>query len=82
MTAFANFKHEELHGLSGNQLQEKLFSEKGINWDKFPVWKKRGACVLKKEYLKEGTVRRRWETDTDIPIFSKDKNYIERFVYL
>ncbi|MCP1222794.1 tRNA(His) guanylyltransferase Thg1 family protein [Sebaldella sp. S0638] len=82
MTAFANFKHEELHGLSGNQLQEKLFSEKGINWDKFPVWKKRGACVLKKEYLKEGTVCRRWETDTDIPIFSKDKNYIERFVYL
>ena len=82
MAAFANFAHEELHGLSGNQLQEKLFSEKGINWDKFPTWKKRGACIIKKEYLKENAIRRRWETDLDIPLFSKDRNYVERFVYL
>ena len=53
MAAFANFAHKDLHGLCGNQLQEKLFSEKGINWDKFPTWKKRGACIIKKEYLKE-----------------------------
>ena len=82
MAAFANFAHKDLHGLSGNQLQEKLFSEKGINWDKFPTWKKRGACVIKKEYLKENAIRRRWETDLDIPLFSKDRNYVERFVYL
>ena len=82
MAAFANFAHEDLHGLSGNQMQEKLFSEKGINWDKFPTWKKRGACIIKKEYLKENAIRRRWETDLDIPLFSKDRNYVERFVYL
>lgn len=82
MAAFANFAHKDLHGLSGNQLQEKLFSEKGINWDKFPTWKKRGACIIKKEYLKENAMRRRWETDLDIPLFSKDRNYVERFVYL
>lgn len=82
MAAFANFVHKDLHGLSGNQLQEKLFSEKGINWDKFPTWKKRGACIIKKEYLKENAMRRRWETDLDIPLFSKDRNYVERFAYL
>ncbi|WP_435307507.1 tRNA(His) guanylyltransferase Thg1 family protein [Sebaldella termitidis] len=82
MAAFANFAHKDLYGLSGNQLQEKLFSEKGINWDKFPTWKKRGACIIKKEYLKENAMRRRWETDLDIPLFSKDRNYVERFVYL
>ena len=82
MAAFANFAHKDLHGLSGNQLREKLFSEKGINWDKFPTWKKRGACIIKKEYLKENAIRRRWETDLDIPLFSKDRNYVERFVYL
>ena len=82
MAAFANFAHKDLHGLSGNQLQEKLFSEKGINWDKVPTWKKRGACIIKKEYLKENAIRRRWETDLDIPLFSKDRNYVERFVYL
>lgn len=82
MTAFANFKHEELHGMNGNQLQDKLFLERDINWDKFPVWKKRGACIIKKEYLKENIIRKRWETDLEIPVFSKDKNYIERFVYL
>jgi tRNA(His) guanylyltransferase len=82
MAAFAEFKHKELHGLNKNQLQDKLFLERGINWDKFPTWKKRGACIIKKEYLKEGAVRKRWETDMEIPLFSKDKNYIERFVYL
>lgn len=28
----AHFSHKELHGLNGDQVQEKLFQEKGINW--------------------------------------------------
>lgn len=82
MTAFANFDHKELQGMNGNQLQDKLFIEKGINWDKYPVWQKRGACIIKEEYKKGETLRKRWITDLEIPVFSKEKYYINRFVYL
>ena len=32
MVAQANFSHKQLQGLNCDQLQEKLFQEKGINW--------------------------------------------------
>lgn len=41
MVAQAHFRHSELEGLNGNQLQDKLFVEKGINWNELPVWQKR-----------------------------------------
>lgn len=47
MVAQANFDHKELQGLSGSQLQDKLFLEKGINWNDLPTWQKRGACITK-----------------------------------
>lgn len=82
MVAYANFDHKSLHGLGNSQLQEKLFQEKGINWDKLPVWQKRGACILNEEYTKGTALRRRWIVDQNIPMFSKDRDYIERYVCL
>ena len=82
MAAYAYFKHKELHGLGNSELQEKLFQEKGINWDKYPTWQKRGACIVNVEYTKGQALRRKWVVDEEIPLFSKDRNYVERFVYL
>lgn len=82
MVAQANFPHHELQGLDGSALQEKLFSEKAMNWNDLPAWQKRGACIVKKEFLKGTAVRRRWEADLDTPVFSQDRDYINRFVYL
>lgn len=82
MLARAYFSHKDLHGLSNSQLQEKLFQEKGINWDAIPTWKKRGACCTNVQYMKGTAVRYRWEIDENIPMFSKDRNYVERFVDL
>lgn len=47
MAAQAVFSHKELQGLSANQLQEKLFTERGINWNDYPVGAKRGRMCLK-----------------------------------
>ena len=84
MVAQANFPHKQLQGLNGKQMQEKLFQEKGINWNDIPVWQKRGACILKKSYIKvvdevEAT-RTMWDVDREIPIFTQDRNYIEKFI--
>ena len=85
--AQANFSHKELHGLSCDQLQEKLWQEKQINWNDLEVWKKRGWCVTKKTVLNEGqdgtepSYRTMIEPDWDIPDFGKDRSYIDQYVY-
>ena len=43
------FSHKELHGLSCNQIQEKLFQEHGINWAKYPEEFKNGVCAKRAE---------------------------------
>ena len=70
--AQANFSHKSLQGLNVNQVQDKLVNEKGINWNDQLTEFKRGICCVKTE---EG-----WKIDKEIPVFTEDRNYIERFV--
>ena len=82
MVAQANFSHKELQGLNSGQMQDKLILEKGINWNDLPVWQRRGVCITKQQYKKGEVIRNRWEVDHETPIFSKDREYIEKYVYL
>jgi tRNA(His) 5'-end guanylyltransferase len=43
--AQANFSHNSIQGLSCDELQEKLFQEKNINWNDCPSNQKRGTYV-------------------------------------
>lgn len=70
--AQANFSHKSLQGLNVNQVQDKLVNEKGINWNDQPTEFKRGICCIK---TNEG-----WKIDKEIPIFTEDRNYIERYI--
>jgi tRNA(His) guanylyltransferase len=44
MAAQSVFSHKQLQGKSGSDLHEMLF-QKGINWDKYPAFFKRGTFV-------------------------------------
>lgn len=68
MLAQSQFSHKHLQGKNTSQLQDMLMLEKGINWNDIDVWKKRGSCV------KNG------EIDNDIPIFTKDRDYISELL--
>jgi len=69
------FSHKELHGLSCNKLQDKMFSEKGVNWNELPASKKRGTACLKDADGK-------WVIDTDMPILKgEDRQYVESLIY-
>ncbi|UJF35806.1 tRNA(His) guanylyltransferase Thg1 family protein [Paenibacillus hexagrammi] len=81
MVAQANFSHAELQGLNGKQLQDKLFVERGINWNDLPVWQKRGICITKQTFMKGTAVRHKWETDHETPVFTQHRDYIEQYVY-
>ena len=50
MVGQAMFPHKELQGKSCNDIQDMLVEQKGINWNDFPAYKKRGTCVVKEEY--------------------------------
>ncbi len=88
MVGQANFSHKELQNKSCNDIQDMLMTQKGINWNDYPTYQKRGSCVVKEDYLDatpESTdsesIRSRWIIDKDIPIFkSEGREYIERFV--
>ena len=82
----ANFSHKQLFGKSCNEIQEMLFSEKGINFNDCPAWYKRGVCIVKTPKpieTKDGTTatRMKWTIDLDIPIFHQDPEYINQLVY-
>lgn len=50
--ALANFSHNECCGKNGSQMQEMLFS-KGINWNDYPDFFKRGTYIAKRKVKKK-----------------------------
>lgn len=88
MVGQANFSHKELQHKSCNDIQDMLMTQKGINWNDFSTYQKRGSCVVKEDYLDatpESTdselIRSHWIIDKHIPIFKGEgREYIERFV--
>lgn len=82
MVGQSRFPHEKLQGVKCDELQEKLFTESGVNRNDFPPSQKRGVCTVKQTVtLPNGAVRRKWAADENTPVFTKDRAYIERFVY-
>lgn len=70
------FSHKELFKVNCNQIQEKLFQEKGINWNDYPVYQKRGSCIVKEKYELDNdqkTIRTRWIVDKNIPNYDESK---------
>lgn len=84
MVAQANFPHKRLQNKSCNQLQDLLMTEKNINWNDLPTYKKQGSCCIKDTYIhiNEATgveeTRSRWIIDLNIPQFKDEgRKYIE-----
>ena len=68
-----------------------LWSKFGVNWNSFPTENKRGSCCVKHTAQAEiddprspghriTVTRRKWEIDTEIPIFTQDRAYIEKLL--
>lgn len=87
----ANFSHKELHCKTCNDIQEMLWSQRNINWNDFPVDCKRGSCCyrqvrnisMRDPRNQEEVItvaRREWVIDRDPPIFTQEREYIERFL--
>lgn len=86
----ANFSQKELHGKSCNDIQDMLMTQKGVNWNDYATTLKRGSCCIKvddslTEYDEVGNIsdyiqRSKWVIDNEIPIFTQDRNYVEKLI--
>lgn len=70
------FSHKSLQGLKLSEVHDKLMLEKQVNWNDLDTWKKRGSCVYYNEENGETVM------DSEIPIFTQDREYVERHIYL
>jgi tRNA(His) 5'-end guanylyltransferase len=73
------FNHNELHKKKTDMIQEMLW-QKGINFNDMPIEFKRGICCYKRAIEVNGAARTEWYIDKECPIFTQDRNYIERFL--
>lgn len=90
MTAQAHFPHARLQGKSTDQMQEMLWSEKGVNWNDMPGGFKRGRCIVRRRVIRDleyqdkrtgetqtitGVERRVWEQAVP-PVFTQDREWL------
>ena len=65
------YSQKQLQNKNTTQLQDMCF-EKGHNWNDLLTYLKRGRCIIKGE---QG-----WVVDNDIPIFTQNREYIEKLL--
>jgi tRNA(His) guanylyltransferase len=82
MAGRARFDHTELHGLSTDEVQDKLWREHGVNWNDYPARFKRGTIVYPEDRVREvpdrdvGTVQRRVWVTAEAPRFTADREWL------
>lgn len=75
MVGQANFTHKELQNKNCNDIQNMLLTEKGINWNNYPINCKRGTAVIKEDGC--------WIIDDSMPILKgENRQYVDRFVFV
>lgn len=71
MLAQSLYKQKEINGISTKKLQDKMFTEKGINWNDLPIPCKRGSACIRDNTGK-------WYIDYEMPILSENRDYVEK----
>ena len=79
MVGRAYFSDRQMHGKNTRQVQEMLFSEKGINWNDTPTKYKRGSCCVR--VRDEETGRSSWVIDEEMPILKgENRSYVDNLI--
>ncbi len=81
MVAQAVFSHKEMQGKKCDVLQDMLFKQHNINWNNYTTEEKRGTCIVRSLVETNGALRHKWQADENIPIFTQDRTYIDKFVF-
>lgn len=94
MVGQANFSHNELQNKSCNDIQDMLMTQKGINWNDFAAYLKRGTAVFKNGIIVNRNNKmeeimlfnpehssREWIIDYEMPqLKGENREYVERLI--
>lgn len=94
MVGQANFSHNELQDKTCSDIQDMLMLQKGINWNDFPTYQKRGAAVVKNKvvvdkdeftesyFLRDPNLSENaWIVDLDMPILKNEaRQYVDTLI--
>ena len=70
----ANFSHKELQDKTCNMIQDMLHEQKGINWNDYPTYLRRGTAVKKND---SGS----WCIDLDMPqLKGEGRRYLDELI--
>ena len=73
MLSYSVYSHKELYKKNRDDMHEMLH-QKNINWNNYPTKFKRGTCAIK--------LFSKWHIDDDIPIFTQDREYINKYLHV
>jgi tRNA(His) 5'-end guanylyltransferase len=71
------FSHKEIHGKNSSQIQDMLMKEHNVNWNDAETMFKRGSSITS---FYDDNKRMTLEMDTEPPIFTQDREYIDRYI--
>ena len=74
------FSHSELHKKNSSNIQDMLMEKFGVNWNDYPVRYKRGCACYKRWVGEKPLGKSEWYVDYDMPIISKNRDYIEQYI--
>lgn len=86
MVGQAHFSHDELDEKTCNQIQDMLHEQKGINWNNYPAYLKRGTAIVKAEIDRAedeyGTPPHvQWFIDLNMPqLKGADRAYLDKLI--
>lgn len=69
------YSHKQLQGINIKDIQNRMLTEKNINWNDYSTTLKRGCCAIKDD---EG----KWAIDDNIPIFTENRSYIDSLIFI
>lgn len=86
--AQSSYSQKEIQGINTKDLQDKMFEEKGVNWNELPTVLKRGTACVKKIVMKPTalpgmfieTERTEWVLDEEMPILSQNREYLQKLI--
>lgn len=81
MAGREKFSHSELNNKTQKDIKDLLINEKGINWNDYPTLRKRGYSLYRSDTEEHKDMGKIF-TNTEIPIFSEDRDFIEKRTYI
>ena len=75
------FTQEELQGKNNDTLQEMMYQKYDFNWNNCSISEKRGTCIIQVPQSVNDTTKMRWWVDIRTPVFTQNREYIDRHVY-